>query len=364
MPCIKKKMLTLILLCIILIEGISPVKAVAVEFSDVKPSDWYYTYVMQLTEDGYIKGYGDGTFGAEDYMTAAQMATLLERVYGDTCNIPDSASEWSSYAWHKLDWLDGSYFYGQYNVEITRDMAAYMLFCASGLTRLYPENYGCAENISDYLFSANKYGYLIGFEDGELHGERRITRSQACAMLYRALYENPNPEMPSIINPTRLNYQLLGYDNLDASIQRIEKELRSTPTNVIDSFVGKGYTFIAAGSDAYADCFKEYCGVYKPSLGVFYKPTKVIIVNDVSESTILHEFGHYICAEFGDLSVINNLYSEESEGVVKTDGREYGGSDTQEFFADAFKCYITKGSKLAVNAPNTYSYIDGLLKII
>ena len=51
-------------------------------FSDVKPGDWFYSYVMDAVDRGIIIGNGDGTFGPHTNVTRAQFATMMARVDG------------------------------------------------------------------------------------------------------------------------------------------------------------------------------------------------------------------------------------------------------------------------------------------
>jgi len=49
-------------------------------FSDVKPGDWFYSYVMDASKRGIIIGNGDGTFGPYTNVTRVQFATMMARV--------------------------------------------------------------------------------------------------------------------------------------------------------------------------------------------------------------------------------------------------------------------------------------------
>ncbi len=54
----------------------------ATGFTDVRPSDWFYKYVMDAVSRGIIIGNGDGTFGPHTNVTRAQFATMMARVDG------------------------------------------------------------------------------------------------------------------------------------------------------------------------------------------------------------------------------------------------------------------------------------------
>ena len=46
-------------------------------FSDVRPSDWYYTPVVDLVTSGVVSGYPDGTFRPNLPTTRAQFTKML-----------------------------------------------------------------------------------------------------------------------------------------------------------------------------------------------------------------------------------------------------------------------------------------------
>ena len=48
-----------------------------ISFSDVKADAWYYDAVMELAEEGILKGYQDGTFRPDRKITRAEFAAVL-----------------------------------------------------------------------------------------------------------------------------------------------------------------------------------------------------------------------------------------------------------------------------------------------
>lgn len=55
--------------------------AASPSFSDVPVTHWAYSFVETAAEHGWISGYEDGTFGVDDQITYAQLATMLSRAY-------------------------------------------------------------------------------------------------------------------------------------------------------------------------------------------------------------------------------------------------------------------------------------------
>lgn len=56
-------------------------------FSDVSVDDWYYYYVSSAYKEGFIKGYPDGTFRPNDYITRADICTIVSRCLGSPTSL-------------------------------------------------------------------------------------------------------------------------------------------------------------------------------------------------------------------------------------------------------------------------------------
>ena len=66
------------------VEAETPVQPDApqrVTFSDVPSGHWAYDFVEQAAQKGWIAGYDDGSFGADDQVTYAQLSTMLVRAF-------------------------------------------------------------------------------------------------------------------------------------------------------------------------------------------------------------------------------------------------------------------------------------------
>ena len=74
----KRKLMS-VLLAAALTIGLS-VPAMAAEYSDLN-GHWAQAYMEDLAARGYLSGYGDGTMGPDDPITAGQTLVLLSRLY-------------------------------------------------------------------------------------------------------------------------------------------------------------------------------------------------------------------------------------------------------------------------------------------
>lgn len=68
-------------------------------FPDVPASHWAYGYIGQAAANGWINGYGDGTFRPENDITRAEAVSLLHRMLGRTCTMEyvKAQKDWKKY---------------------------------------------------------------------------------------------------------------------------------------------------------------------------------------------------------------------------------------------------------------------------
>ena len=131
-------------------------------FSDVKRSAWYNNAISTLTKAGILKGYEDGTFQPDGYITRAEFATIAIR-----------------------------FFSGVYEGE-----------------DLFPDIKG--HWAEDYINNAANKGLVKGYEDGTFGPDRYITRAEAVTLVNRTLNRHPHND--------GLHQDMLRWpDNMDTS---------------------------------------------------------------------------------------------------------------------------------------------------
>ena len=131
-------------------------------FSDVKRSAWYNNAISTLTKAGILKGYEDGTFQPDGYITRAEFATIAIR-----------------------------FFSGVYEGE-----------------DLFPDIKG--HWAEDYINNAANKGLVKGYEDGTFGPDRYITRAEAVTLVNRTLNRHPH-------NDGLHKDMLVWPDNMDTS---------------------------------------------------------------------------------------------------------------------------------------------------
>ncbi len=174
---------------------------------DVDQSLWYHLSVDWAVSTGTLIGYDDGTFGPDNNLTRAEMATVLWRIAGEpaaTYELPEDCDTEAFYA-DAVTWAlsegvfhgygDGSTF-GP-NDPLTREQAACVLKNSADRLGIgngehadlssYPDAGGVSDWAQESLAWAVANGVLHGFEleDGtrELQPLRPCTRAEMAALL-------------------------------------------------------------------------------------------------------------------------------------------------------------------------------------
>lgn len=120
-----------------------------ISFSDVKADAWYYDAVMELAEEGILKGYQDGTFRPDRKITRAEFAAVL-KAYNDSGNSAENRGNDRSAAASFSDVSENSWYY-----EAVSEAAA--------------------------------KGWITGYTGGRFKPESNATRAESVTMINRLL---------------------------------------------------------------------------------------------------------------------------------------------------------------------------------
>ena len=89
---------------------------------------------------------------------------------------------------------------------------------------------------------------------------------------------------------------------------------------------------------------------------VFDYERKLLFVNDEWPTAIIHEIGHYVNDTLsGFSSSPENLKLFESEALKIS---QYGMSNDREYFAEAFRVYVTEPQLLMLISKPSYEFVN------
>ena len=158
-------------------------------YTDVNKSDWFYNYVMELSEQGIVGGNGDGTFAPNRPTSTGEMLKLVLLSTGYKEQKPSTAHWASGYATYaySMGFAAQNYSDSQLNNGISRlDVAR---FAAKAL------GYGASNTASPFVDVNDGYvtalyeaGVFIGTKVGDLtyfYPNSSITRAEVATIVYR-----------------------------------------------------------------------------------------------------------------------------------------------------------------------------------
>lgn len=192
----KRSLFAFLVLALITVLSFS---VIAANFSDIS-GHWAEKAIESLTEDEIIKGYEDGTFKTEKYLTRAEFVTFISRIFEPKNNVDISKYDdldknaWYYPAFEKIFTAKAIEGTSSTKMEpdrfITRQEAIVILNrilelkATSGDTLNFIDSGDIADWAEDDVLAFSAKKYVIGYEDGSFRPNNFITRAE-CAKVLR-----------------------------------------------------------------------------------------------------------------------------------------------------------------------------------
>lgn len=158
-------------------------------YTDVNKSDWFYNYVMELSEQGIVGGNGDGTFAPNRPTSTGEMLKLVLLSTGHKEQKPSTAHWASGYATYAYSMGFAAQNYSDYQLDNGISRLDVARFAAKAL------GYGASNTVSPfadvndgYVTALYKAGVFIGTKIGDLtyfYPNSSITRAEVATIVYR-----------------------------------------------------------------------------------------------------------------------------------------------------------------------------------
>jgi hypothetical protein len=181
----------------------STATACAIVFSDVNPSDYFYTPVMYLACHGIISGYADGTFRPFNNTTRAQLSKIIVLAEGWQLDCPqpghfsDVPPENPFFCYietaysHLIisGYADGTFRWGN---NVTRGQLSKIVVLAEGWADDCPQpghfsDVPPTDTFFCYVETAFNHGIISGYADGTFRPGNSATRGQISKIVYQAI---------------------------------------------------------------------------------------------------------------------------------------------------------------------------------
>lgn len=219
----KKRALSLILALSLMLAAAPSVLAADAgsTFTDVRESDWFYSYVMELSGRGMVNGVGDGSFAPNNTVTAADFFTLAARLVMPERIDLSSASEYWAYPYYDALlnagiiesslwgrspelWTPSDSHWNPYGLkkEVTRRRMAEVLYelagymgesrtVLTGIENNIPDSAKCSKEAL-WAYSA---GVITGKSNGTFDPDGYMTRAEMCTVFCRLMGYTPRAEV-------------------------------------------------------------------------------------------------------------------------------------------------------------------------
>ncbi len=182
-----------------------PTQPTIKQFSDVKPTDWFYDAVYDVVNKGLMKGTSETTFSPQLGTTRAMLVTILYRLAGEpqagqTAAFSDLESgSWyvDAVAWAAQNGIVNGYQDGTFkpNQDLTREQLVTMLYRYAQFNgqdvsaKVDLSGYTDSASISPYALDAMQWavakGIIKGVGDNKLAPQGSATRAQIATMMSR-----------------------------------------------------------------------------------------------------------------------------------------------------------------------------------
>lgn len=309
-------------------------------FTDISTNDWYYTDIVELQNSGYVYGYDNDMFMPNKEITLNELVLIVSRQPKFEGYIRSTALKFAE----QQGWLESNY---KADELITREEALHIILASTGISS-WTE---CDLKFSDTSNIADEYivdfcagvglGIICGYNN-MLHPKENITRAEVCALFNRALKCGCD-----IYAPEELRELGIEYDERDTSwlSWNYRQAIKNIPNGLLCKFIDDGWKIV------FTNNIGKYYPEYSDASGLTSYSNKTIYIETSgsywlsNETTIYHEFGHFLMSTMGeDFKIrVEKVKELEQNTLAKSVGRSYCKTNVKEYFAEAFKYYIMSG---------------------
>lgn len=327
-----KKWIMTALLAVLLIA--SPTFSSAKQFTDVPFTSSYYEVLDELSDEGVINGYNDGTFRPTATISRAHMAAIISRAFElqevrkatTFTDVPTTHRYYDEImALYTSGVLDGSNGQFQPDAQLTRGQLAKILSNLLALDEVMVFDFVDVRpdhQFNGYIGALVEEGVVKGYEDNTFRPNIAVSRQHFSLFIYRILYQ------PSDDDTDELPVVELGNEDIKEYVsnkRKIETEygvFYGSPSVSIDLLRG----YASAFTDEELDDFERILNAR-----LLVKPVFVVLDADVD----FEDYAQYGDAEnmqdaMGWLSYVDNVvvlstYDQQNKSNVDRSllGHEY-----------------------------------------
>lgn len=137
----------------------------------------------------------------------------------------------------------------------------------------------------------------------------------------------------------------------------------AVPEKVRNAFESNGFHIKMTEWDVQQEAYAPYGGYhgYGQIQAVLDYEKKMLFVNDEYPNSVIHEMGHFVnnyLHLYSSRPENRKMYCSEASKISS-----YAETNDKEFFAEAFRLYITNSQILKLISPDTYNMVDASIAL-
>ena len=176
-------------------EGVVTIPPAAV-YSDVSEDDWFYNYVVELSQIGIFSGYEDGTFKPDNNVKCGEALKLILLAVGFNSQNP-TGTHWASgyLTLAESKGIADDTLISDLNALIDRQTVAEIAAKAIGLPPLEPEIV-FADTQDGFVLALYRCGIITGSGSADnlmYHPDNGITRAELSTIIYKICHSGVLP---------------------------------------------------------------------------------------------------------------------------------------------------------------------------
>lgn len=249
-------------------------------FSDVDGSTATGKAVEKMHSNGYIQGFGDGTFRPDDTLTRAEFVTIVNKMYGfsvESENVFTDINEADWYYGAVLTAVQAGYIKGMGdgrfapNEAVTREQVCVMLNSILNVQML-PYSQKINDEVSDWAReSVEKLvsNRMFSLEDGgKFRATHPITRGETCLALEKCIVD---VDLADEIEP--IDIKSIAKEELDRRLNHIIKCMEETiiPTYTYEETIQVGNMLVDSMKKYLEDSNYDYVSAARETYEVYRK---------------------------------------------------------------------------------------------
>ncbi len=223
----KRIMLITVIISIMLVGNV--VYAEELNYTDIKSTDWFYSYINNAVKAGAINGYPDGTYQPNRAVTKGEFIKIIVSALIDkNITVNTTGQHWAYdyfVAMNNMYLLPSTVTTATLDEQCTREEMAYILSkvvfnvlkepaeSTSGVQKLINDYNTVGTSYQSYVMDTYARGLIGGDTNGNFSPQKSMTRAETATVLTRVIFKDQRIKVDTGV--TEVDLSKITYDLTD-----------------------------------------------------------------------------------------------------------------------------------------------------